>query len=705
MSDTSREAVEFLDSVVAAESDNRAQAEQDLRFRFGDQWPVDMINSRKIQERPALTINETDASVRQVVNQLRQQRPRIKAHPIDSLADVKIAEVITGLTRHVEVNSDADNAYDLAGEFMVTMGWGFWRLRMDYVREDSFDQDIFIDPVTNPFSVYFDPMSDRPDGSDSEKCLITDTMLLKAFRRQYPDAKTEAAFTATGAGDATATWITKDTIRLAEYYRILHEKRMLVKLSNGMAVWDDQMPPDELRKRLGITIVGDRPSMRRKVKWTKVTAFEELESKDIPGRWIPVVPCYGVTLQVDGRKKRFGMVRFARDPQQMVNFWQTCITEGVALAPKAKWLLADGQDEGFENEWKNANNSPYPVLHYKVVDSAGRPIPAPQRVQPEPPPEGAMVAASLASQNLMRVLGIYDPAVRASSQRKSDKTINAEAQQTEISNFHFYDNLTRSIKHTGRIILGWIPVCWDTPARVQRVIGADGRAKLVTLNQPAQGQDETGQAIQKILNDVTVGTYDVEMETGPGYNSRRQEALATLTEMLGTPLGEKIAAVADDIIVRLVDAPGMDAVADRLAAANPLAQIDENSEIPPQAQMMIKALQGQIQKMGQALQQAGIELKFGLQKERIKQEGETKRELLVQTTKAHDIENVTATRRHDIETRAVTAQNVEEIKGFVALLLKHVDTGQLRMELDQRDRELTAKSNQVEPIEPAPAAA
>ena len=38
------------------------------------------------------------------------------------------------------MNSDADNAYDLAFEYAVSMGWGYWRVVTDYIREDSFDQ-------------------------------------------------------------------------------------------------------------------------------------------------------------------------------------------------------------------------------------------------------------------------------------------------------------------------------------------------------------------------------------------------------------------------------------------------------------------------------------------------------------------------------------------------------------------------------------
>jgi hypothetical protein len=347
-----------------------------------------------------------------------------------------------------------------------------------------------------------------------------------------------------------------------------------------------------------------------------------------------VVPVYGVNIVVDGKRLKFGAVRFAKDPQRMVNYWQTCVTESVALAAKAKFMLAAGQDEGFESEWAQANRNAKPLLHYNLLDVDGKPAPPPIRLAPEPPPEGAMVAAMGASQNLARVLGIFDPQMH-NAQRKSDRTINAEAQQAEITNYHFYDNFTRSLKHTARIELNWAPKIFDT-RRVQRIIGEDGRPELVTLN-----DKKMVDAIERVLNDMTVGTYDVVMQTGPGYNSRRQESVQTLMQILDTPLGEKVAAVADDIIVRQMDFNGADVVADRMAAANPLAQIDETSDIPPQAQMMIKGLQQQVQKMGQALQAAGVELKFGIEKEKIKQEGETRRTWLTTTTKAHDTEMAT----------------------------------------------------------------
>lgn len=684
MADT-REAIEFLRLVAEAESSNRVDGLDDLKFRFGDQWPTEIQNSRTLESRPCLTINEVDAYCRNVENQQRQQRPRIKIHAVDDVADPKIAKVVSGLMRHIEVQSDADWAYDTAFMFADTIGWGYMRMRTDYVREDSFDQDIFVDPVENPFTVYFDPNSSLPDGSDAERALVTDLMTKKAFEKQYPGAQVQS-FEERAGGDSDQDWVTEHDIRLAEYFYCERKKSKLLMLSNKQTIWEDQVDP-ALLMQSGLTVAGQRDSYRKTVKWCKQSAFEILEEKVIPGRWIPIIPVYGSSYIDSGQRVRFGLVRFAKDPQRMVNFWQTAQTESIALAPKAKWLLEEGQDEGFENEWAQANIAARPVLHWKRTNTDGKPGEAPQRIAPEPPPAGAIQAAMMASQNLQRVLGIYDPGVTQSRMHKSDKTINAEDQQTDQSNFHYYDNLTRSIKHVGRIALGWFPTVYDTQ-RVMRIIGEDGRPDTVTINEKKMGQEG---AIQEVLNNVTIGNYDVVMDTGPGYNSKRQEAVAIFTQMLGTPLGEKIAQVADDVIVRNLDVPGADVIADRLAAANPLSQIDEKTEIPPQVQMKLKAQEQMIQQLQQALQQAGLTLKFRSDVEKMKQDGETKRTLMKETGKVHVEELDNRTRQHDVETKAVTAQNVAEINALVKLLVAHIGTKDLERELAMRDKEQSAK--------------
>ena len=659
------EAKDFLRLCNDSDSNNRAEALDDVKFAAGDQWPVDVQNSRVLEARPCLTINKVDAYIRQICNQQRQQRPRIKVHGMNNESDAKVAEIITGICRHIENQSDADSAYDHAFEYAVKMGWGYWRITTDYVREDSFDQEIYIKPIENPFTVYFDPNSVLPDGSDAERVLITTVISKNVFKKMYPNAEFDQGFSSRGTGDTESEWVTKEDIRIAEYFYTERIKTELVQLSDGTTVYKDEMPPKDVLEASGITVIDSRETWKKKIKWCKLTAMEILEEGEWAGKFIPVVPTYGQEVRVDDKHKKFGLVRMAKDPQRMYNYWSTALTETVALAPKAKWLLAEGQDEGHENEWAMANIKAMPVLRYKQTDIEGRPAPAPTRLQPEPPPAGVMSALQGMNQDLQAVVGIFDPS-QLPTGMMTGKAMQGQQSQVDMTNFHYYDNLTRSIRHTGRIILDLIPKIYDRE-RVMRIIGDDGKPELVTINQ--RGQDEQG--VSKVLNDVTVGEYDVVMDTGPGYNSKRQEAADTMTQLL--QVDPQLMQVAGDLVFRNMDFPGAEVIADRLAASNPMSQIDDKSPIPPQVQMQIAAGKAQMQKLQQENMQLQMMIKQRQDIESVKQEAETKRELMRQHTKAHDTEMRTETAAQDTVVKTQTQLEIEQMKAQLALVLAHIN--------------------------------
>ena len=670
------EAKDFLKLCNDADTMNRQEALEDLKFVNGDQWPIELQNSRNLESRPILTINKLDGYCRQVTNQQRQQRPRIKVHGTNSQAQEKTAEVIEGMCRHIEVNSNADNAYDIAFDHAVRMGWGYWRVTTNYVKEDSFDQEIYIDAIDNPFTVYFDPNSERVDGSDAERCLITTMMSKAKFRKMYPDCDDGTSFTQRGTGDAQSEWITKEDIRIAEYFYVVRESATLYQLSNGESRFAEGSDFFKRLELAGLEVVDKRPSYKRSVKWKKLTAIEVIEEREWPGTYIPVVPVYGRHVVIGDKKKKFGMVRHAKDAQRMYNFWQTTITESVALAPKAKWIMAEGQDEGHENEWAGANVKSYPLLRYKQTDIDGQPAPPPQRLQPEPPPAGVMAAAETINQDIATLMGIYDPSQQLPG-NMSGKALNGQQQQVDLTNFDFYDNLTKSIQHTGKIILDLIPHIYDS-YRVMRIIGSDGKPDLVGINEPQQ--DEQG--VYKVMHDMSVGKYDVVMDTGPGYNSKRQEAVESMVDML--KVDPALMQQAGDLIFRNMDFPGADIIADRLAAGNPLAQIDDKSPIPPQVQMQLKQAQAQVQQMQQQMQQMQLAMKQRSDIEQVKQDAETKRVLIKETNRAHDLELRDAERHADMKLRTDTAAHdtvlktqtqieIEHIKGQFALMLAELD--------------------------------
>lgn len=668
-----QEAIDFLKFANDADTMNRQEALEDLKFGGGDQWPVELQNSRNLESRPVITVNKVDNYCRQVSNQQRQQRPRIKVHATNTHEDMVDAQTIGGIIRHIEVNSNADHAYDNAFEYAVRMGWGYMRVRTDYISEDSFDQEIYIDAVDNPFTVYFDPNSVLPDGSDADRCLITTMMLKDEFRKMYPDADDGGtSFTQRGTGDSQSEWITKEDIRLAEYYYTVKEKATLYLLSDGSATFADDKDFFNRLNAYGITVVDKRDSYKKTIKYCKLTAVEVLEERDWAGKYIPIVPVYGRHIVIGDKRKKFGMIRYAKDPQRMYNFWQTSITESVALAPKAKWIMAEGQDENHENDWTNANIKSFAVLRYKQTDIDGRPAPPPTRMQPEPPPTGVMAAAAGVNDDIKAVMGIFDPS-QLGQGNISGKALNGQQQQVDLTNFDYYDNLTRSIAHIGKICLDLIPKIYDTQ-RVMRIIGDDGKPELLTINQ----RDSVG----RVLNDISVGQYDVVMETGPGYNSKRQEAVDNMLPLLSA--APELMQVAGDLVFRNMDWPGADIIADRLAAANPMAQIDDKSKVPPQVQMQLAMSQKKIQELTQAIQAKDLLLKQRMDVEQMRQEAETKRTLIKETNRAHESELRDASDRtemqmridgqaHDTVVKTQTQLEIERMKSEIAMRLAMMD--------------------------------
>ena len=656
-------AKEFLRFCTDDDSNNRQEALEDLKFAGGDQWPVEIQNSRLLEARPFLTINKIDAYCRQIENQQRQQRPRMKAHGMNTESDEKVAEVVTGLLRHIENQSDADSAYDNAFSYAVRMGWGYFRVIHDYPDPKAMYQELYIKRIENPFMVYFDPNSTEPDGSDAEKALITEVISKESFRKMYPGADDGGGFNARGTGDSQSEWITKEDIRIAEYFYTVRIRTKLLLLSDGTTCYADEKPSESDMLERDIYVVSERETVKKQIKWAKVTGMQVLEQRDWVGKYIPIIPVYGQQLIVDSKRKKFGLTRMAKDPQRMYNFWSTALTESVALAPKAKFLLAEGQDEGHENEWNMANIKSMPVLRYKQTDSEGRQAPVPVRIQPEPPPMGMVTALEGLNEDLKAVVGIYDPS-QLPNGNQSGKALNGMQMQADMTNFHYYDNLTRSIRQCGRVCLDLIPYVYSEE-RTLRIIGVDGKGELTKINEKT---NENG--VEKVLNDMTVGEYDIVMETGPGFASRRQESLETMLQLL--PSDPNLMAQAGDLIFRNMDFHGADIIADRLAAANPLAQIDEKSDVPPQAQMMIKQSQATIKQLTEELQALQLDMKYRASLEGQKQAAETDRKKMELDVRREDTMVRTDTQAHDTVIKTETQKEIEVMKAQLALILANM---------------------------------
>ncbi len=328
--------------------------------------------------------------------------------------------------------------------------------------------------------------------------------------------------------------------------------------------------------------------------------------------------------------------------------------------------------DGHENAWRDANRKPIVALEYKPIQLAdGTWAPAPERQIPPQPNAGFAEWGESTKSDFLAVAGMsHDPGQDAQGEVVSGIAIKRREGLADVSNFDFYDNLTRSLRQLGRIIVDLVPVYYDTQ-RMIRIIREDGTPEVVTINE--QQQDPMTQAVQKVKNDLTVGDYEVIVDTGPSYQTKREQSSEAQLELLGTPLGQMVATSAGDLVVRSMDFPNAESIADRLQSQIPAAQMDQHSDLPPKAQTIIAGLQAQLKQANQKSLAMELELQTKTGIEKMKQDGETQRLSMKEQGETHRAHIKAGTAMHDTHVKAVTAHDVAEIHAGAQIINTHVE--------------------------------
>lgn len=570
------------DDALSHDQDNRSEALDDLKFRAGEQWHPEDKRTRETEGRPVITINRMPAFVKQIMGDMRQNRPSIKVRGVDDNSDPELAETLTGLIRNIENESDARVPYMVAADAQVTSGIGHWRVVSKYADDDTFEQDLRIEAIRNPFSVVWDPASSSVTREDAQYCFVIEQMTTDQFDEKFPDAKSETW----PSGDEASyenQWRDADTIKVAEYWLKSTKTRRLAMLDGGRVV--DVTEMSEAQKQfLNITREEDRE--RTIVERYLLTGGEILEGpEEWPGKYIPIVPLIGEEVDIGDRIVRHGIVRYAKDSQRLYNYWRTANAEQVALQPKAPYIGTAKQFERHKGLWNQANTRNLPYLPYDSDAQA----PPPQR---QPPPvfsSGMAQEIALAAEEMKATTGIFDAALGNKSNETSGKAILARQRESDVGSFVYFDNFSVSIAYTGRIIIDLIPHFYDTE-RVVRVLGEDDAEEFVRVNQVMMGPDGP-----LIFNDLTLGKYDVTVTSGPSYSTRRAEAADSMLAFVQAVPGA--AALVADLLAQAQDWPDADKFATRLKKALPpgLAEEEDGEEQeqaePDPAQVMAEQVQ------------------------------------------------------------------------------------------------------------------
>lgn len=571
--DLLKDALEAFDKAAEHDDHNRKAFEDDIDFALlENQWPERVRRDREIEGRPCLTVNKLAAMGRQIVNDARRNKPGITVHPVDSEGDPETAEIINGLIRNIEQSSNSEVAYDTALEHAVFGGFGYFRINTRYATDDTFDQDIVIERISNPLSVYPDCYATGADSADWNWCFVTDSLSKAQFKRQYPGAE-QVDWKGEAWRDLSSPWMDGDFIQVAEYWVRDKIKRTILLLSDQTVIEAEVYEANKAAfDAIGVSVVGQRDVASHRVRQHIMSGAEVLETVEWAGKYIPIVPVYGSEVVLKGKRHFRSLIRGAKDAQRMFNYWRTTTTELVAMAPKTPFIGRKGAFETDAQKWATANTQSHAFIEYDGPE-------APMRQPFAGVPAGALQEALNASDDIKTVLGMYDASLGARSNETSGKAIIARQMEADNATFHFIDNLSRAIRHAGRILIDLIPEVYSVP-RTIRVLGMDEKPEVKAVNQPVQEREEnplTGE-IEEVtkIYDLTSGRYDLTVAAGPSFASLRQEAASQMIELIRAY--PDAAPVIGDLLVKNLDWPGADEIAERLSKA--MGQAPEGEEGP-----------------------------------------------------------------------------------------------------------------------------
>ena len=541
------------------ESSMRDDFKNDFDFFAGEQWKDETKRMREGKSRPALTINKLSQIVNQIINEQRVNRPEIIISQGGEGSNKKTADVIKGLIRSIKRRSKARSVHDRAAQAAAICGRGFFRIITDYVDDTSFDQEILMKAIHDPFSVILDPSYQEIDGSDAKWAFVFEEMNKDEFKTLYPNASTDYDF------DDSSVWADGDVVKIADYYEIQEEEQELV--------------------------MGDKKRIVKKkvVKHWMTNGAEIIEEATvIPCKYIPIVAVHGTEYSYKGKRKIEGVVRQVKDVQRLYNSLSSSESEMVNTIPKVAFMAPKGSIID-KDKWARANTDPVAVLEYEIVKdpvSGGAAASAPQRVVAEAPIAAITAAKNQCREDFREVTGVYPNSVGGASGEVSGSAISNRIAQGQISNSHFRDNMEKSLLHAGRIIVDMIPKIYNTQRTIE-IIGAANETELVRINEAqVQGQPD---------HFLTMGSYSVEISAGQDYKNRREEVAKTLIDM--SKVWPKILEIAGDIVVKNLEIPQSEEIAERVRKIMPQEMLINDDMTPEQLRAALESSLAKIEEL------------------------------------------------------------------------------------------------------------
>jgi len=499
---------------------NRKNHADDVRFLYIEQWDSQDRDERTKNHVPTLTINLLLRHSHSLVNSIRQNIPGSIVSPKDDDAHKDVARILEGHLRNVNHSSNADLAMVLAAANAEHGGYGAWEIVTKYEQDDpdeaepdAFDQEIRLKPIPHMSLLYFDPHFIMPDASDLEDYCLVSRLAKKRFEAKYGEPG-ERPTGDTVSAAFSQLW-NEEMVPVAKWCYLDSETRTITKGKRS------------------------RTATVQTVKWIKTNGKRILERGTLPIKRVPLILTFGDLVPIDGRWHTQGQVRPQRDPQRAYNYMESGIARAIGNATMSGWTGPSESMEAFENIYAEQNRKPTPMLPYEPT-VVGNTVLKPERIVPDPPPAALLAGRESAAQNIENVSGKFQPMPNGPSNRITLGQETARRNDSDLGTFQYADNLRRAKKLSDSIVLDLTPAVYDTE-RVLRILGEDGSTHDTVNVNTEQHPDAMPEAVWssrdvegKIVKnyDLRIGTYGVEVESGPDFATRRDQEAANQLELM-----------------------------------------------------------------------------------------------------------------------------------------------------------------------------
>lgn len=579
MDDWHSKVVKNFDKSWSASQSMREQVVAAQRFVrvAGAQWEGSTnagysFDEGRFEHYPRFELNKIARECDRIIGEYRQNRISVKFRPKDSQASEALAEKMNGKFRADYQETSGAEACDNAFDDAVVGGFGCFRMCADY--EDEMDPSneqrrISLVPVYDPATcVFFDQDSKQYDRSDATWALEMFSMTPEAFEKEYPDAI--AASLSRDDFGTQYDWSTPDAIYVARYYEVRIEKVTISAWRNTLtgesAIYDDEQIKeikDELESG-AFELVNEREVKKRRVYCGLMSGAEWLEEpKRIAGEHIPLIPVYGRRSFVDNQERIEGHAAKAMDAQRLENLMVSMIADNATQAGGDGIPVVDVDmiPSPLMENWAQRNRKRPAVLPMVSLKNKNGDIVSPAQVSSYTPP--TQMPPALAG--LLQYTGTAIQQITGASQLENmpsnvaTETVDSIFNRMDTQSYIYMDNMAKSMR--------WAGVVWLSMAR--EVYGSDTPMRIVNEDDSDDVALMSGEIIDRqtgkpvALNDLSQGKYEVTVDVGQSFATRREATVRSLTNILamvppGTPKHDMLTSM----ILDNMDGEGLDDLKD-----------------------------------------------------------------------------------------------------------------------------------------------